>query len=517
MEDNRTVSVIYGKEKIRTTTESKSVPVFIVVRYMILAVYILLMIVLIFHHENWRDEAQAYLMVKQLNLSEVFQMLSYEGHPCLWYLLIFPFVKAGLPYAALNYISLAVVAVAAWYLLFRSPFSGVMKVLLLASPVYIYYYSVFARSYCLIVLFTVLIAAYYKDRHLKPWLYCTLIALLLQVHILTAGFCFLLALAFLIESIVHYEGNKNRSRFRTKLAALCLPLASAIFYLFEFRNIGFAYAQNNTKVFSASGFYHTLKDSLKALFGDSKLILLMVIISGVLLLVVLMMRRKKNLVEILIFGGSVCFINAVIAFKYALFLRFVLVDAVFFIWLIWVTYSDTGEKIDTGGRKTGAVRNFILPAVFCAVIVFCMIIHLYPDVYRDYNEKYSNAKQCASFIETGLNPSVPVVISKSDPQNAVAAYLTDREVYNPYTDNMNSFALRDSRSTHTLTTEEFLQRLKEKYGHEGGVYVIFSDSGGDYGIIGLKEYLEQETLVYQTVDDNQIEPSESFSVYYLAI
>ena len=52
--------------------------------YCIALVSILFNLVMIFHHEAWRDEAQAWLIAKDASIFELFNnILSYEGHPCL--------------------------------------------------------------------------------------------------------------------------------------------------------------------------------------------------------------------------------------------------------------------------------------------------------------------------------------------------------------------------------------------------------------------------------------------------
>ena len=52
-------------------------------------------------HENWRDEAQAWLLARDLSIPELFEQMSYEGHPCLWHLLLMPLVRLGLPYISM--------------------------------------------------------------------------------------------------------------------------------------------------------------------------------------------------------------------------------------------------------------------------------------------------------------------------------------------------------------------------------------------------------------------------------
>ena len=59
----------------------------------------------IFFHEAWRDEAQQWLLVKNMSLIELISFLKYEGHFLLWYLIIMPFAKLGFPYITQNIIS----------------------------------------------------------------------------------------------------------------------------------------------------------------------------------------------------------------------------------------------------------------------------------------------------------------------------------------------------------------------------------------------------------------------------
>ena len=61
--------------------------------------------VLLFYHENYRDEAQAWLIAKNCNLTELFGVMKYEGHFMLWYLILMPFAKLGFPYFTMNIIS----------------------------------------------------------------------------------------------------------------------------------------------------------------------------------------------------------------------------------------------------------------------------------------------------------------------------------------------------------------------------------------------------------------------------
>jgi hypothetical protein len=103
---------------------------------------------LIVDHVPWRDELQAYLLVRDSHgLGGLFANLHYEGHPSLWYLclgLVEAFVRS--PWA----LKLAQVAIAlgttviVWR---RAPFPDWLKLLILAGYYPLFEYGVIARSY----------------------------------------------------------------------------------------------------------------------------------------------------------------------------------------------------------------------------------------------------------------------------------------------------------------------------------------------------------------------------------
>ena len=78
----------------------------------VLLAYVLFNLSFILCHENWRDEAQAWLLARDLSIPELFEQMSYEGHPCLWHLLLMPLVRLGLPYISMNILSLLIMAAA---------------------------------------------------------------------------------------------------------------------------------------------------------------------------------------------------------------------------------------------------------------------------------------------------------------------------------------------------------------------------------------------------------------------
>ena len=56
---------------------------------------------LLFFHENWRDEAQAWLIARDCTIPELIDEMKYEGHFLVWYLILMPFALVYNVYSCL--------------------------------------------------------------------------------------------------------------------------------------------------------------------------------------------------------------------------------------------------------------------------------------------------------------------------------------------------------------------------------------------------------------------------------
>ena len=148
---------------------------------------VMISFLLIPYHEVWRDEAQAWLIARDTPLKDLFQILKHEGHPALWFLILMPFAKAGLPVICLNYISWFFTAIAVFAIAFRAPFHLVTKCLVMLSPMFVYWYPVVSRSYAPVGCLLILMAILYPNRHKRTILYGVLLFCLINLHLMTAG------------------------------------------------------------------------------------------------------------------------------------------------------------------------------------------------------------------------------------------------------------------------------------------------------------------------------------------
>ena len=96
-------------------------------RWFLFLLWLAVVLLLDSRYENWLDEAQAWLLARDLNLAGLFRQMSFEGHPCLWHLILMPFAKLGFPYGTCRVLSQLLTAGVILTLAYRSPFCIPMR------------------------------------------------------------------------------------------------------------------------------------------------------------------------------------------------------------------------------------------------------------------------------------------------------------------------------------------------------------------------------------------------------
>lgn len=146
-------------------------------------------------HEFWRDELQAWMIVRDsASVADLMHNSRYEGHPSLWFFLLFGLKQLAPGLAALKVLHLTIAASSAWLVLRHSPFSLLHRSLLVFGYFFLYEYTVIARNYAVGVFF-VLSACVLFPRRGSPGAFL-LIALAVVGMMLSNVYSFFLGLAF---------------------------------------------------------------------------------------------------------------------------------------------------------------------------------------------------------------------------------------------------------------------------------------------------------------------------------
>jgi len=189
----------------------------------VLFVYVALLGFVSWHHEPWFDESQAWLIARDSGLVELLtERLRYEGTPGLWHLLLCLPAKLGLPFRTLSLISLTIGAATVYVFLRYSPFPWYVKVLFPFGFFTFYQYGVVSRSYGLLGLLMVCLAAVFRRRNERPILFFLLLALLANTS--AHGFI----LAGCIAAYHLWRLWLDRSRLAPRLFHVHLSAAAAL-------------------------------------------------------------------------------------------------------------------------------------------------------------------------------------------------------------------------------------------------------------------------------------------------
>ncbi len=193
--------------------------------FLILFLYFIISVFTLFNHEIWRDEAQVWCIVRDLNFIDVLKTARIEGHPFLWYILLFPFAKLGCSVYVMQFLSWLFVLASVVFFLFKAPFNNFFKTIVIFSSGMLYFFPVIARNYSLIPLSIFLLAYFYPKRKENPFIYSLLIILCSQTHILVFGFSGILFVLFGIEKLIECFKNK-------KISDLYPVLILSVYFLF---------------------------------------------------------------------------------------------------------------------------------------------------------------------------------------------------------------------------------------------------------------------------------------------
>lgn len=472
--------------------------------FLILALYILLNSILILHHENWRDEAQAWQIAKQLSLPDIFRQLKYEGHPCLWYLILFPFAKLGFPFGCIGFISLFFMAIAVWLILKKAPFCILVKVLLVFSPFFVYYYPVISRSYCLIPPLLAWLAALYPRRKEKPLWYGAALALLTQTHIFMIGLSFLLSFSWFMETVFVWRKEKTGHKLPVQnIQGLGISLASGLFLIWEL--LGSATTNASVDVHISSSLSSNLhRINVASQWGMDELlkmgvddptwkILRLLLVAGA---VVLLFYSWK---EASIYIGTSVMQVLMFAYIYLASPQKAMLLAHGLVFVLWIIMEE---------KKEVRMWKWFWQLALAVLALMATNGHK-PLILNDMDQAYSSSKEMAAYIREHVPEDVPLIAASDIAVEAAAAYLPERVIWYPITENAVTFLVWDGVRTGSITYEEMLERVKKQYPDAKGIYFL---CGEENNVSGWEDQLPQ---MQELVRMEGNASNESAILYYI--
>lgn len=355
----------------------------------LLAAFAVIVSFVAFHHEPWRDEADPWLAVRDLDLTHFFDWTRHSGTPALWHLCLMPLTRLAFAYASQKVLHLTIAAAAVWLMATRSPLSRLTATLLTFSYYMAYEYSVIVRSYAVTVLLTFAAAALYRRSRPRPIAFALVLLLLFNCNAQGFFIAGTFAALFVIERI-----ERRNFGARDAIAATIMA-ASALLAWLQVRTPPDPARQGLMRVFNRDAFAWTVSNAFLPTVPTGVGFLFGVV---VLLLVTAAIRRSRQAVLLLWLPLGV------LAILYSYVWLGGLRHAGFFLLLtvvaIWIAGDRDAELID---RRWAAVAAI---ALNLSLFVSTLVAMRY--WIADIREPFSGAQEMASFIRDQKLDRIPI-------------------------------------------------------------------------------------------------------------
>lgn len=473
----------------------------------VMFIYSIVTLIAVIFHENWRDEAQSWLIARDLSFIDIFKQMRYEGHPCLWHFILAPFAKLGLPYVTENIISFLIMNITAFLILNKCPLNKFLKVLILFSAPFIYYYPVISRSYCLIPLALALIAITYKTRKEKPIRYVLSITLLAHTHVLMLGVVGILYLFFFVEELILKFNKKNKQEKKAIIISLLIAIIGLLLLFVQL------YSSIDTNSYVEENF-ELDENKLDLLFiiiytifarilGNTNLIFNIIVFFITLVVLIYQFILNKKITSMMLV--SICFQLFVYLFIYSDLVNqkslTMLLIIIFFAWI------EQYEDIDNTKKKLPVFEIYL-----CFILAFSCIFGV-RSVSREIKYKYSYAKETAGFINNNISEDAIFIPSDIPFSSAIIPFTNVKKFWSPQINDYFSFVTWNEETASSYYINDFKNVIDEKFNDKNNIYFIYCYNWTEEGLQWFIDGTSAEEL-FRT-EAESIQKDEKYILYKL--
>lgn len=482
-----------------------------IVGTVLLAAYLIFNGILLTGHELWRDEANVWLIARDMTPWQLFREIKYQGHPCLWYLIAMPFAKIGLPFQTLSVLSFLVMGVAAGILAYRAPFHTITKAVVLLSPIMTYYYPVVARNYCLIALILMLLAFLYPKRNEKSVLYGLLLGLLVQADTIALATAGLISCMWLWECVCAGIKEKSKTPLFVGAKGLWIPAASLLLWIFQFYQVSDS-PEYEMKVLSAGEMLSEIKNFsyhiLTRMTGQGQkfdlLLILLFAAAGVLLSV-----KIRNIWPSVVMAGAFLFEVIFSIMVYQLHIWHYIALCFSLIWCLWVYFENGKGKLQT------AIVGKVLAECLLVLLGITMFIRWNaPEessgLSNAWNGLYSDGVHAAEYIKENIGTEELILSTDVVEAATVQAYLGKEYTFRfAGTGEAATYANYTEEQSTQITTEALMDWISENYPEKEYFYLLKSPTNC---VTDMEEQMTAAwELCYQTKEKTA--RGEEYSIY----
>ncbi len=422
--------------------------------------FLLLFWINLAHHELWLDELNAWgISAASPTLRSLFANVHYEGHPWLWYFVLWLPARFTHAPAAMKWVEAMIGAAIYLTVGMLSPFSKVQKVLVFLCYFVVFEYTVISRTYGLMLLFALLFA---WRRAKRPQSIVGNLALLgaLANTDLTG---IMLSGALLLEYVAHLWTRRRAMDKRSAAAGGLIYAAMLLFSVHSLLPAPDISWSTTGHMFSKAGsgahFVHSLADvvvsawwpfasgypqqywNTDAGFHRSAVFLIPVVLAAY----YFVFRRRRSL--LLLIGATLFFALCFAHLIYIGYARHWGIVVVAFLVALWLL------RYDTAGREALPRIAYVLLAISALKGVAA--------VAASWTHPFSESGNAAAWLRTHGDADLPIV-GASDYNLAGVAEQLERPVYFLNCDCMDTH-MKFAHRRDGMTADEVPGRIARAY------------------------------------------------------
>lgn len=463
--------------------------------------------VLLCRHEMWRDEVNVWLMGRDMSIIQLFQEIKYQGHPCLWYLLIMPFAKLELSCRIMGVISYSIMGLGAAIYIWKAPVNMVIKAITLFSPIFTYYYADIARGYCLVAFLIILLAYFYSVRNEKPLFYGLLLGLLIQADTIALPVAGMISVMWLFENLGMSIKNKECNVVVTAVKGLWIPLASLLLWILQFYQVSDSPVYQVTS-FGLSDFIKAVVDYciyiIERITGWEKSICVwfyIILFAGSCIISYL----GKNMWPLIVFGTTILFFGVFSCMIYQLNIWHFISLLFVYIWMLWVYAQKKRDREEQGLYLPKKQENFykysfmVLEILLAIIAIFMFIRWNLPTENSGLQNalygSYSDGEKAAQYIVDNVDTEELILTTDVAFASTILGFANEHRAYYAGSMEVTSYADWSEKQTQTIAYEELLKKIKSEYSEKDSFILI---KCADSCIHDFDDSVENCEVLYKT-------------------
>lgn len=459
-------------------------------------IYMITIIMISSFHEAWEDEAQAWLIARDLDFLQIIEQMKYEGHSFMWHYLLAFFAKSGLPYIFTNILMFVFAGAICLLILIKAPFKNITKILILFSSVFLYYMPIILRPYIIIPLMLIILSILNEKPEKYPIAYGVCIAILSNTHIIVLGFATIIYMFYLKEELLDkFYTNSKKQNYKLIIGAIIAFLGILLVVIMAIMGYIFSIAATHGTDQIISVLYRAVdfgKNLSKVFIGLNKNTSVIILLEVLLFLSLIIKAFRVNKKQGIIFLVGLMFYLYVQLAIFGIYTdqRTALIY-VFILFLSWNMASASEHK-----------NKMTFFEILLIIITILSLPNTINVIYQDIKYPYNDSKAVADYINKNIEEGSIFITVNWDSISSTEVYLSgkDYKFYDATDCKFMTYAtwnkFLDKKGEDYL--ENAINKLSEESNEKLYVLNLISEDSDIMDLSSFKKSQDRLKLIYST-------------------